>query len=122
MRFLASAHWLYYVHWLYDSTFWLLCIGWYTVAQKYILVDQSGRLSCYPHKRSMVSGGSAECRVTELIQPLTYLFPEWIRRPRGDVGGNRSASPAPIYDAELRGLVCMVGRISSPVCAASCKK
>ena len=55
---------------------------------------------CYPHKRSMVSGGSAECRVTDLIQPLTNIFPEQIRRPRGDVGGNRSASPEP--DIRLR--------------------
>src|SRR5258707_2144330 len=80
-----------------------------TVAQKYILIDQSGRLSCYPHKRSMLSGGSAECSVTDLIQPLTYIFPEEIRRPRGDVGGNRSASPEPLYDSELRPFSCMVG-------------
>ena len=80
-----------------------------TVAQKYILVDQSGRLSCYPHKRSMLSGGSAECSVTDLIQPLTYIFPEQIRRPRRDVGGNRSASPEPLYDSELRPFSFMVG-------------
>ena len=69
----------------------------------------------------MVSGGSAECKVTEVIQPLKYLFPECIRRPRGDVGGNRSASPDPLYESELRGLVCMVGRASCP-CCPDCKR
>ena len=93
-----------------------------TVAKKYILVDQSGRQSCYPHKRSMVSWEKAECRVTDFIQPLTYIFPEEIRRPRGDVGGNRSASPEPLYDSELRDLVVMVGRLGGlrcSVCARS---
>jgi hypothetical protein len=97
----------------------------YTVAEKYILVDQSGRQSCYPHKRSMLPDGSAECRVTDLIQPLTYNFPEQIRRPRGDVGGNRSASPEPLYDSELRFFVVMLGRLGGfrcSVCARSCTR
>ena len=87
----------------------VLLESWTTVAGKYILIDQSGRQSCYPHKRSMVSGGSAECRVTDLTHPLTNIFPDSIRRPRGDVGGNRSASPEPLYDSEFRVFSVMVG-------------
>ena len=48
----------------------------YTVAEQYMSLDQSAREFSYPHRRSIVSGGSAECRVTDLIQPLIYLFPE----------------------------------------------
>ena len=59
----------------------------------------------------MVSWEKAECRVTDLIQPLTIHLSCWIRRPRGDVGGNRSASPEPLYDSELRSFVVMVGRL-----------
>lgn len=58
----------------------------------------------------MVSWDKAECKVTDLIQPLTNVFPP-SRHPREDVGGNRSASPDPIYEPELRGLVFMVGRV-----------
>jgi hypothetical protein len=43
-----------------------------TVAEKYILVGQPVRKEgCYPHKRSIVSWDKAECKVTDLIQPLT---------------------------------------------------
>src|SRR5260221_14743199 len=68
----------------------------------------------YPHKRSIVSWDKAECRVTDLIQPLTNIFPP-SRHPLEGVGDNRSASPDPIYDSELRGLVFMVGRAWRPV-------
>ena len=84
-------------------------IAVFTVAKKYVSVDQSVARGCYPHKRSMVSWDKAECRVTDLSQPFTYIFPEKIRRPRGDVGGNRSASPEPLYDSEFRGFSVMVG-------------
>ena len=80
-----------------------------TVAKKYVWVNQSVTRDDYPHKRSMMSWDKAECRVTDLIQPFTYILPDSIRRPRGDGGGNRSASPAPIYDAEFRLFSVMVG-------------
>ena len=80
-----------------------------TVAKKYVWMNQSVKRDDYPHKRSMMSWDKAECRVTDLIQPFTYILPDSIRRPRGDVGGNRSASPAPIYDAEFRLFSVMVG-------------
>jgi L-lactate dehydrogenase len=42
-----------------------------TVAEKYILVGQSVHKGRYPHKRSMTSWVKAECRVTDMSQPLT---------------------------------------------------
>ena len=49
----------------------------------------------------MVSCDSAECKVTDVTQPLTYNLPEDVRHPREGVGGNRSASSEPLYDAEF---------------------